>query len=65
MAKKNNKIKGSTNKVQAFDESMLDNVSGGASSLHATYNGNDPLKVEWSADTPEEFEELTEGLFRC
>ena len=62
MAQKN-KEKGMKNEVQALDESMLDNVSGGASSLHATYNGNDPLKVEWSADTPEEFEELSSKIF--
>lgn len=62
MAQKN-KEKGMKNEVQALDESMLDNVSGGASSLHATYSGNDPLKVEWSADTQEEFEELSSKIF--
>ncbi len=63
MAQKNKK-KGVKNEVQAFDESMLDNVSGGAVSVHAVITGEkDPMKLEWSADTQEEFAEFYDRLF--
>ena len=65
MSKKNCKMKEAKNEVQALDESMLNDVSGGAVSIDANVDGEKKqVEINWSADTSEEFVDLTRGMFK-
>ena len=62
MAQKN-KEKGIKNEVQALDESMLDNISGGRVSINSEVDPeNRRLTLEWSGDSQKEFDELTDAI---